>query len=222
VTSDAAPCVPKQSARRVLVVGSYPPIPLPAAAVSVEAVRAGWHDGATVMVASPRPSAAQLSLGGAGLLVGQRLRRARLASRADDVVLVIEAGFPFSSPKTAGSRHAREWRDRETARRLAGAMREFATRRVVIVGDVGVDNVALDALCAAADDVARRPGGDAPDGVTPLGPREVRAVDRPRWLVGLAFRRALGARAPEVRRALGVGLRRVRSWPVSARRGRRS
>lgn len=81
-------------ANRVLVVGSYPPVPLPEASATAAAVAAVAAHGGEVEVLAPRPCAAHHTASfhswrGA-------LAVARLGRRFDTVVLRIERGFPLS------------------------------------------------------------------------------------------------------------------------------
>jgi hypothetical protein len=89
--------------RTCLVVGSYPPVPGPAAAATVAAVRRAWASGHEVVVVSPRPSAAQLVMAAAGADVGRALSRLRPVVAAGpgschggrQVVLCLEPGWPL-------------------------------------------------------------------------------------------------------------------------------
>ncbi len=81
--------------RRVLVAGSYPPVPLPEAYATAAAVAALAAQGDSVEVLAPRPCAARHTASfhswrGA-------LALARLGRRFDVVVLRIEAGFPLAT-----------------------------------------------------------------------------------------------------------------------------
>ncbi len=90
---------------RVLVVGSYPPIPLPAAAATMAAVQRAWADGDEVTVASPRLSAAHLAVPVVGLLAGRRLGNLHRHTGASRLVMVLEPGLPVPSlpPGQSGS-----------------------------------------------------------------------------------------------------------------------
>ena len=85
-----------------LVVGSYPPAPGPAAVATVAAVRRAWADGFEVVVASPRPSAAQLVIPVAGAAVGRALARLQSPSRAG-VGTVLTSGTGFVSAPGSGA-----------------------------------------------------------------------------------------------------------------------
>lgn len=83
------------TARRVLVAGSYPPVPLPEAYATAAAVAALAAQGDSVEVLAPRPCAAHHTASfhswrGA-------LALARLGRRFDVVVLRVEAGFPLAA-----------------------------------------------------------------------------------------------------------------------------
>lgn len=188
----------------VLVVGTYPPIPRPAAAASVAEVRRAWAEGLEVTVVSPRLSAAHLTVAIHGMLAGRRLENVRRLTGATRVVLVVEEGYPFSARSAV--------LERATAEVLARALVRFDQVRVVRVGDLGVSAAAIGRLVAVATEVVDAPGGVADSevpgygvvpGVTVLGPPEARPSERPRQLVGAMARRLLGPRAPQVRARLG-------------------
>lgn len=82
------------TSRRALVIGSYPPVPLPEARATAAAVAALAAEGTDVEVLAPRPCAAHHTASfhswrGA-------LALARLARGFDVVVLRVEAGFPLA------------------------------------------------------------------------------------------------------------------------------
>lgn len=179
----------------VLIVGSYPPIPRPAAAVALAQVREAWAEGAEVTVVSPRLSAAHLTVEVHGLLAGRRLDNVRRHTTTTRLVLVIEEGYPFSSRSAPVQR--------ATAEVLARAMARFDSVRLVRVADPRVDPAAMTRLQAAATEVVSVPGASPPPGATVFGPAEVTAKERPRQLLSIAARRVLGPRAPQVRAYLG-------------------
>jgi hypothetical protein len=203
-----------------LVVGSYPPVPGPAAAATVGAVRRAWAIGVDVAVASPRPSAAAHLLevsGGRGLSrqIGALARRLG----CDQVVLCIEPGWPL-----LGGHPAR------AARSLAGTLGRFGWVELVVTGPpsgfanllpalaplwptaravvAGSEALAAALRGAGAEYVqviepfagARLPAGllDA-DAVGPLEPAALLLATRARRWVGRVARRVLGRRAPAVR-----------------------
>ena len=91
------------TARRALVVGSYPPVPGAAAAATVAAVRRAWDAGVEVVVVSPRPSAAPFVVPVAGTALGRELAKLRVAHACNEVVLCVEPGWPFGGRRCAGS-----------------------------------------------------------------------------------------------------------------------
>jgi hypothetical protein len=115
----------------LLVAGSYPPIPGVPAAATIAAVRRGWQDGYEVEVVSPRPSAAHHTAHLVGFEAGPVLERVRAFCAADELVLCMEPGMPFSRKSTA-ARHSLE------ARLLARGLRRFRRVSVVVTGDLGV------------------------------------------------------------------------------------
>ena len=61
----------------LVVVGSYPPVPGPATAATLGAVRRGWDAGSSVQVVSYRSGAAPISVPVTGPLAGWRLEHVR-------------------------------------------------------------------------------------------------------------------------------------------------
>lgn len=183
----------------VLIVGSYPPLPVAGAPVTVAEVRRAWAAGDEVTVVSPRLSAAHLAVPVYGLLAGRRLDNVRRHTGARRVVLVVEPGFPFPASPAL---HL------PTAVVLARALRGFEHVRIVQAGGwIGLAGRARAMLRSVADEMSVVEAGPAEPGVTPLGPPEVRLSERPRQVAAILARRALGPRAPAVRARLG-GLRR--------------
>lgn len=179
---------------RVMVAGSYPPIPVPSAAATLDAVRREVAAGREVKVVSPRPSAAHYSVPITGLLAGRRLARVKALSGCERLVLCLEPGVPFAPPGRNGllSRLSSV----PAAALLARSMRKFKHITVVETGDTGAPAKALSLLRQAADEVIQdRRDGEPPGGVTARGPRETRQRDRARRLAGRAARRVLGAGA---------------------------
>jgi hypothetical protein len=169
-------------AERVVVIGTYPPIPRPAAAATVAAVREAWDSGLDVTVVSPRVSAAHLAVPVAGPLAGRRLTNVGRHTAARRLVLVAEPGMPVP----AGPR----WLQLVTAAGLARALRHFDHVTLVRVGDLDLPP----SLTSGAHRIVDVPVGDpGPPGVTVLGPREVLPRERPRYLAG-KVRRAVRAR----------------------------
>lgn len=75
--------------------GSFPPLPSPAAAATVATVRRELESGRTVVTASPRPSAASLVLRLTGPLGAWRLELVRRRCAAASLVLSVEPGWPL-------------------------------------------------------------------------------------------------------------------------------
>ncbi len=211
------------SGTKVLVVGSYPPIPLPAAAASVAAVQGAWAAGDEVTVVSPRLSAAHLAVPVAGIFAGRRLANLRRHTSATRAVLVLEPDMPV--PGTSGGQGSRRGLETRliqwlTVRGMVWAFRGFDHVTLVRVGDLGIPaRVEADLLRAASevldhvgDESAAAPVLPRPDGVTPLGPPEVLARERPRQLAGLAARQLLGRRAAPVRARLAAAVHAAQGW----------
>jgi hypothetical protein len=177
----------------VLVAGSYPPIPVPSSAATVDAVRRELDAGHQVRVLSPRPSAAHYSVPITGLVAGRRLGRVRALSGCDRLVFCVEPGIPFAPPQRR--RPLSGISAVLASALLAKEMRRFDHTTLVVTGDADVPERAMSLLRQAADEVLEdRRGGDPPSGVTVRGPKEVSLRDRLRRLAGRATRRVLGAR----------------------------
>jgi hypothetical protein len=214
----------------VLVVSSYPPIPLPAAAAAVAAVRRAWAEGDEVTVVSPRLSAAHLAVPVVGILAGRRLENLRRHTAATRLVVVMEPGVPV--PTTGGrglTARAEQW---QTVRSLLRSFSGFDHVTLVRVGDLDVPGRIAAGLFAAADETIEFPADSPPEGpsdatasgptlavtataahvtaahVTALGPTDVLPGERPRQLARLAFHRLLGPYAAPVRARLHTVLRR--------------
>lgn len=150
----------------VLVVGTYPPVPRPAAAVTSATVRALWSVGHEVTVVSPRLSAAHLSSPVHGILAGRRLRHCRRTSGATTLVLIAEPGMPI--PSTG---RALPLRQLAVVLLLARVIPEFRQRRVIIVGDLALGPATRRHWTRLFDSVDFRPPLGDPL-VSLLGPRE--------------------------------------------------
>jgi hypothetical protein len=175
-----------------LVVGSYPPVPLPSVEATLSAVQRAWDAGFEVMVASPRSGAADLAVPVVGFLAGHRLENLRKATGASHLVLVVEEGAPVPAWPAPCQRIC--------AGEVARAMRRFAHVTLVSTRPPSLDLAAFAKLRAAADEVLVEPVDPVhPSGVTVTGPTEVSVRDRSRHLVGVAARKLLGPRAPAVR-----------------------
>lgn len=202
------------SPRRVLVVGSYPPIPLPAAGATVAAVRRAWADGHEVTVVSPRVSAAHLAVPVVGILAGRRLSNLRRHTSATRAVVVLEPGVPVPiRARTTVLRNLVQWLT------VQGMLRSFAGFEhvtLVRVGELGIPTRIEGRLVSAVSEVldhldapgATETAGHLVGPVTPLGPVEVPPRERPRQLAGAAVRRLLGRHAGPLRRRLRAVLRR--------------
>lgn len=187
---------------RVVVVGSYPPIPVPGAAASLVEVRRAWAGGADATAVAPRLSAAHLTVPVAGVLAGRRLANVGRVTGARRLVLVVEEGYPFSLPGWPGQA--------VTAALLIRAFRSFDHVRLVRAGRTGVHPAVWSRLVAAANDVVDvDPPAGAP-GVTPLGPPEETPAERTRRLARGGVRRVLGANEPAVRARLAGVRSRLR------------
>lgn len=224
---------------RCLVVGSYPPVPGAPAAATVAAVRRAWAEGAEVVVASPRPSAAPIVLDVAPSArgLGRRLLVIGRQSGCRRVVVCLEPGWPLS-----GARAER------TARDLRRVMSLFEQAEVVVTGpvpDFGPVLVPLAMLwpvvrrvTAGSDELAEVLAATGAPGVTtvdpfagagleppvegspegrsrsraavgPLEPVDWLLAARARRLAGRTARRLLGRRAPAVRAYLGGAQQRL-------------
>jgi hypothetical protein len=177
----------------ILIVGSYAPIPLPAAAATMAAVRRAWADGDEVCVVSPRTSAAHLSVPVTGVLAGRRLANLRRQTGATEVVLVLEPGVPV--PEGPGPTvRAGQW---QTVRQLERAFRQFDRVTLVRTGVLDLPRSIEARVLAAATKVVVHPddGSRPPLGVTAVGPVETPPRERPRQMATKVLRRALGRHA---------------------------
>ena len=175
---------------KVIVAGSYPPIPVPAAGATVEAVRRALIEGHEVRVVSPRPSAAHFSGPLIGLIAGRRLNRLRRLTASTRLVFCLEAEVPFDPPGPSTTRS--RWKALATAYLLARTFRRFDYTTLVVVCDTGGRKDAVRILERAADTVVEdRREGELPEGVTVRGPVEMRSRDLARRFVGGIARRAI-------------------------------
>lgn len=189
------------SAGRVLVVGSYPPIPVPGAAASVGEVKRAWAAGTEVTVVAPRLCASHMTVPVYGLLAGRRLANVSRVTGIERVVMVLEHGYPLPSGP-AVAQHL-------SAILLARALHRLRHVRLVQAGDVKLAPGVAARLRAVADEFEMVPGGPASPGVTPLGPPESRPRDRVGQVTGRIANRALGSRAPAARALARRALRRA-------------
>lgn len=205
---------------RCLVVGSYPPVPGPAAAATVAAVRRAWAADREVVVVSPRPSAASGVLRAAGARgIAREVVRLGRRHACDGVVLCLEPGWPLRRRSGSG------------ARSLAAALSSFGHAEVVVTGGTRADGSAdwgllapiwrvAGPVTASSEEVASflraagaravevcdpfegagRHGLSFPAGtVHPLEHGELLLRVRTRRLLGTLARKLLGRRAPAVR-----------------------
>ena len=130
----------------VVIVGSYPPMPGPATAATLAAVRRAWDEGATVRVVSYRTGAADISVPVAGPLAGWRLEQVRrhYAGPAR-VVLVVQSGVPFSDLRYS--------QQVATAAGLALALSRFSRATLIVGEDPGLAPACFKVLAAAVDEV---------------------------------------------------------------------
>ena len=130
----------------LVVVGSYPPMPGPATAAALAAVRRAWDEGLTVRVVSWRPGAADISVPVAGPLAGWRLEQVRRHyGYPAHVVLVLQAGVPFSDRRPS--------RQAATALSLAVALRRFQRSTLVVGEDPKLFPACFRAVANAAGEV---------------------------------------------------------------------
>ena len=133
------------TARRVLVVGSYPPVPGAPAAATVAAVRRAWDGGAEVVVVSPRPSAAPFVVPLAGPALGRELAKLRLAHACNEVVLCLEPGWPFAGVEQGRMPPT----PRERSPRLLAAS---SRAEIVVTGELDVAPRSISAAVAISGD----------------------------------------------------------------------
>ncbi len=193
------------SSGQVLLVGSYPPIPVPGAAASTAEVRRAWNEGFEVTVVAPRLSASHLTVPVYGLLSGRRLANVGRVTGAARLVLVVEDGYPLPRGPVP--------LQMASAELLVRAFRSFTHVRVVQVEGTRLPAAVEARLRDSATEYVTMPGGPSSPGVTPLGPLEVRSRDRAARIAGHAARRLLGSRATTLRAGIGRARRRLRATP---------
>jgi hypothetical protein len=221
---------------RTVVAGSYPPVPRPAAAATLAAVRAALAAGDDVLVVSPRASAAhrRASLRGWRAVVAL----ARLSRGRQRLILVAEPDMPFSEETDHGAAVSLG----RVARTLYGGLdvwlidpiglpvrpiaalvtaadrvlvasdadREAATRRWGLPADrVTVDQRALPHPSHVGLDVSR---------VTPSGPLDWTPREQPRRIASAAIRRVLGTHTDVVRAQVVKGVSAGRRAREAVRR----
>jgi hypothetical protein len=128
----------------VVVIGSYPPLPGPATAATLAAVRRAWDAGQDVRVVSYRTGAADITVPVTGPLAGWRLEHVRQHfGGPPEVVLGLQRGVPFSDPRLS--------RQLATASGLAVALQRFRRATLLVGEDPEVQPAALRILSAAVE-----------------------------------------------------------------------
>jgi len=128
----------------VVVIGSYPPLPGPATAATLAAVRRAWDSGAEVRVVSYRTGAAEIAVPVTGPLAGWRLDHVRqYFGGPPEVVLGLQRGVPFSDPQPS--------QQITTALGLAAAMRRFRRATLLVGEDPEVLPACFKIMAAAVD-----------------------------------------------------------------------
>ncbi len=128
----------------VVVVGSYPPLPGPATAATLAAVRRAWEAGSDVRVVSYRTGAAEISVPVTGPLAGRRLEHIRKHfDNPPEVVLGLQRGVPFSDPRPS--------QQMATAVGLAAAMRRFRRATLLVGEDPEIMPACFRILASAVD-----------------------------------------------------------------------
>jgi hypothetical protein len=200
-----APRSPKPS---LLVFGSFPPVGTAGSAVTLEVAREHWARREEIEVAAPRDSAARLTVPVAGPLAGRRLAALQRITGTTRLIFCAERELPV--PTTGYPAALLPAVQRETARRLAVALRAFDHVTLILCGDHGIPPAALAILTAAATDVVARPEVTGRPGVSALGPSEATAADLSRKAGSMALRRIFGRRAPLVRAGVARGVHAAR------------
>ncbi len=171
--------------------GSYPPVPGPAAAATVAAVRRAEAGGFEVVVFSPRPSAAPLVMPVTGAAVGRAL--APWGQAFAHVVVCMEPGWPLGwGRRPAVGRVGRIGRAvsqvqlQRAARSLAAALSGFGGAELVVTGDLGVGSdvlavlwPAVDRVTASSEEVAAVLRASGAPAVTVVGPYDGAGLPRP-------------------------------------------
>jgi len=132
--------------RRVLVAGSYPPVPGGASSATLAAARRELSDGAEVVVVSPRPSAAHFHFTMSGARAALMLYLLGRRVRADELVLCMEPGVPFR-PGVSGVRARLE------AALLEVSLRRFRRVSLIVCGELAVDANVLRGLWSVAQEI---------------------------------------------------------------------
>jgi hypothetical protein len=131
----------------LVVVGSYPPMPGPATAVTIAAVRRGWDAGTDVQVVSYRTGAAPISVPVTGTVAGWRIEQIRRHFGGPaHIALGLQKGVPFSDSRPA--------QQIATAVGLAAALRRFERATLLVGEDPEVPPMCLQVLAQVADQVS--------------------------------------------------------------------
>lgn len=171
-----------------LVVGTYPPIPGHAAAVTLAATRRAYAAGQEVVVVAPRPGAAHRTMAVVGPQAGERLEQARTEYGTRRLVLCVEAGMPVPvtpaqgirglGSRVQGARGVAQ-RQASTVAGLAEALTRFDHVTVVVAGDLGLAPELLAAVWPHVDQVLfhGEAGADREQVAAQLGLDPARLVD---------------------------------------------
>jgi glycosyltransferase involved in cell wall biosynthesis len=208
---------PAAGSGRVLVAGSYPPVPGAPAAAALATVKRFWATGEDTVVASPRPSAARyLLVGSSPVALARQLAALGRREGCGALVLCLEPSWPV--PPRWG-----QLRRRAAVLVLCYVMgRYFAEAEVVVTGEVELGDmgpllrkagrvvasspevaaaiherwpaIALTLACAPAGAVSA-----GPVSASPLEPGELLVATRARRALGRAARAVLGRHEPAVR-----------------------
>jgi hypothetical protein len=223
-----------------LVAGSYPPVPGPAAAATLAAVREAVRAGDDVLVVAPRATAAHRRATLRGWRAASAL--ARLSRGQDRLVLVVEPGMPFGDQTGTGAARA-------LARVVRHRFRAFELRlvsppelpatplrplwplagRIVVASEAdreeAVTRLGAPPARLVVDDAATArssPANVDGTGVTPFGPLDWTPREQPRRIASLVIRGVLGEHTDALRaravRALNAGKQARRA--VRQRTGR--
>jgi hypothetical protein len=131
----------------LVVVGSYPPMPGPATAATIAAVRRGWDAGTSVQVVSYRTGAAPIAVPVTGTIAGWRLEQVRRHFGGPaQIALGLQRGVPFSDPRPS--------QQIVTAVGLAVALRRFERAALLVGEDPEVLPMCLQLLARAVDHVS--------------------------------------------------------------------
>jgi hypothetical protein len=202
--------VESAAAEVVLIVGSFPPLPTPAASATVAAVRRELGSGRIVVTASPRASAAAHVLPVTGPLGAWRLEQARRRFAATNLILSVEPGWPLPPGTFAVLRRfarATLLVSEPTPAVLGVVRRLRHAAAEVVLGHESSGPEAVAALAFAAPGLPLRVEhyaslGRPVTGVTPLGPPEPSTSQPARRMLGPGVRFARRVARRVARRAV--------------------